>query len=183
MKHKIFTLFLLMFFFSFLTVPVLAQVRTGLINDLDEFFPISEIVAESNSYSDLFDPGFIVYPGFPQQGLYSVISPKTGAIYCNLDAEPEMEIIFGAGETLYAVNLDGSAVTGWPKTFTQYYEAVWTVSFGDIDGDGEGEVVAGIGGPLGGHIQAFHKDGSIVTGFPVNVGKYPMSPSLADLDG
>ena len=53
----------------------------------------------------------------------------------------------------------------------------------DIDGDGEGEVVAGIGGPLGGHIQAFIKMVQSVTGFPVNVGKYPMSPTLSDLDG
>ena len=168
---------------SLLYTSTPAQVRSSFVPDLDGSVLVSDIVVESNAYSDMYDPGFTVYPGFPQQGLYSVISPKTGAIYCNLDADAEMEIIFGAGETLYAVNLDGSAVTGWPKTFTQYYEAVWTASFGDIDNDGEGEVVAGIGGPLGGHIQAFEKDGSVVPGFPVNVGKYPMSATLADLDG
>jgi hypothetical protein len=183
MKQLFSFVFFIFIFLTFLNLSSSAQTKTSLIQDLDEFTPISEIVAESNYYSDMYDPGFTVYPGFPKQGLYTVISPKTGAIYCNLDADAEMEIIFGAGETLYAVNLDGTAVTGWPKTFTQYYEAVWTVSFGDIDGDGEGEVVAGIGGPLGGHIQAFHKDGSVVTGFPVNVGKYPMSATLADLDG
>lgn len=183
MKRKFFTLSVLIILYFLLVLPTLAQIRTSFINDLDDFLPVSEIVAESNQYSDMYDPGYTVYPGFPKQGLYSVISPKTGAIYCNLDADTDMEIIFGAGETLYAVNLDGSAVTGWPKTFTQYYEAVWTVSFGDIDGDGEGEVVAGIGGPLGGHIQAFKKNGTSVTGFPINVGKYPMSPTLSDLDG
>ncbi len=182
MKQIFSYVFFIFIFLTFLNVTSSAQTKTSFIPDLDEFAPISEIIAESNNYSDMYDPGFTVYPGFPKQGLYSVISPKTGAIFCNLDADAEMEIIFGAGETLYAVNLDGSAVTGWPKTFTQYYEAVWTVSFGDIDGDGEGEVVAGIGGPLGGHIQAFKKDGSSVTGFPVNVGKYPMSPTLSDLD-
>lgn len=170
-------------FLALLNFPASAQIKTNFISDLDGLSPVSNIAAESNSYSDMFDPGFTVYLGFPQQGLYSVISPKTGAIYCNLDADPEMEIIFGAGETLYAVNLDGTSVNGWPKTFAQYYEAVWTVSFGNIDGDSEEEVVAGIGGPLGGHIQAFHKDGSVVTGFPVNVGKYPMSATLSDLDG
>ncbi|HCY75281.1 MAG TPA: hypothetical protein DHV28_05125 [Ignavibacteriales bacterium] len=180
MKQLMISIFSLLVLFN---ISTSAQLKTNFIPDLDGVVPVSDISIESNNYSDMYDPGFTVYPGFPKQGLYSVISPKTGAIYCNLDTDPEMEIIFGAGETLYAVNLDGSAVTGWPKTFTQYYEAVWTVSFGDIDGDGEGEVVAGIGGPLGGHIQAFHKDGSIVTGFPVNVGKYPMSATLADLDG
>lgn len=180
MKQLMISIFSLLVLFN---ISTSAQLKTNFIPDLDGVSLSSDISVESNYYSDMYDPGFTVYPGFPKQGLYTVISPKTGAIYCNLDADPEMEIIFGGGETLYAVNLDGSAVTGWPKTFTQYYEAVWTVSFGDIDGDGEGEVVAGIGGPLGGHIQAFHKDGSVVTGFPVNVGKYPMSPTLADIDG
>ena len=183
MKHFYLTVLFVFIFFSLLNISTSAQTKTSFIPDLDGLALVSDIMVESNSYSDMYDPGFTVYPGFPKQGLYSVISPKTGAIYCNLDSDTEMEIIFGAGETLYAVNLDGTPVTGWPKTFTQYYEAVWTVSFGDIDNDGEGEIVAGIGGPLGGHIQAFHKDGSSVTGFPVNVGKYPMSPTLADLDG
>ena len=183
MKNFYFISLYVLILFSLLNISTVAQTKSGFIPDLDNPALISDIAVESNSYSDMYDPGFTVYPGFPQQGLYSVISPKTGAIYCNLDSDTDMEIIFGAGETLYAVNLDGSPVTGWPKTFTQYYEAVWTVSFGDIDGDGEGEVVAGIGGPFGGHMQAFHKDGSSVIGFPVNVGKYPMSPTLADLDG
>jgi hypothetical protein len=175
------------FYFFFLLILIInisitAQTRSNFVPDLDGVVKSSDVMLVSNTYSDMYDPGFTVYTGFPQQGLYSVISPKTGSIYCNLDSDAEMEIVFGAGETLYAVNLDGSAVTGWPKTFTQYYEAVWTVSFGDIDNDGEGEIVAGIGGPLGGHIQAFEKDGSVVTGFPVNVGKYPMSATLSDLD-
>lgn len=179
--YSLVTSLLALVFVLYTSTP--AQMRSSFVPDLDGATLVSDIIVESNTYSDMYDPGFTVYPGFPQQGLYTVISPKTGAIYCNLDADAEMEIIFGAGETLYAVNLDGSAVTGWPKTFTQYYEAVWTASFGDIDNDGEGEIVAGIGGPLGGHIQAFKKDGSVVPGFPVNVGKYPMSATLADLDG
>jgi hypothetical protein len=183
MKIKLSTFVLFFIFQTLVSFSASAQIKAGFIPDLDNLSAVSSVMAESNNYSEMYDPGFTVYPGFPKEGLYTVISPKTGAIYCNLDTDPEMEIIFGAGETLYAVNLDGSAVTGWPITFAQYYEAVWAVSFGDIDGDGEGEVVAGIGGPLGGHVQAFEKDGTTVTGFPVNVGKYPMTPILADLDG
>lgn len=171
------------FCFLILTsLPIQPQVKSKFVPDIDGIIKISEINIESTLNWEMYDPGFTVYPGFPQQGLYTIISPKTGSIYCNLDSDSEMEIIFGAGEKLYAVNLDGSPVNGWPKTFAQYYESVWAPSFGDIDGDGEGEVVAGIGGPFGGHIQAFEKDGTTVTGFPVNVGKYPMSPTLSDLD-
>ena len=104
MKQLFFRVFFIFIFLTFLNILSSAQTKTSFIPDLNEFTPISEIVAESNQYSDMYDPGYTVYPGFPQQGSYSVISPKTGAIYCNLDADAEMEIIFGAGETLYAVN-------------------------------------------------------------------------------
>lgn len=183
MKKLISTIFSLLLLVLSFSISIDAQIKTSLIPDLDELYPHSEIIAESNHYSDMYDPGYTVYPGFPKQGMYNIFSPKTGAIYCNLDADPEMEILFGAGETLYAVNLDGSAVTGWPKTFTTNYEVAWGVSFGDINGDGEGEVVVSAGGPLGGHIHAFKKDGTLLPGFPVNVGKYAMNPTLADLDG
>ncbi len=183
MKNLISTISVFIILFVFFPISVDAQIRTSFIPDIDQLITTSEIIAESNHYSDMYDPGYTVYPGFPQQGMYNIFSPKTGAIYCNLDADPDMEILFGAGETLYAVKLDGSAVPGWPKTFTQYYEVAWGVSFGDIDGDGEGEVVVSAGGPLGGYIHAFKKDGTLITGFPVSVGKYAMNPTLADLDG
>lgn len=183
MKNLITIVSVILISFFLFTVSVDAQIRTSFIPDIDQLITSYEIVAESNHYSDMYDPGYSVYPGFPKQGMYSILSPKTGAIYCNLDADVEMEILFGAGETLYAVKLDGSAVPGWPKTFTQYYEVAWGVSFGDVDGDGQGDVVVSAGGPLGGHIHAFKKDGTLLAGFPVNVGKYAMNPTLADLDG
>ncbi len=183
MKNLLTVISVFLVSFLLFTVSVDAQIRTSFIADIDQLITSSEIVAESNHYSDMYDPGYSVYPGFPKQGMYNIFSPKTGAIYCNLDADAEMEILFGAGETLYAVNLDGSAVPGWPKTFTQYYEVAWGVSFGDVDGDGQEDVVVSAGGPLGGHIHAFKKDGTLLAGFPVSVGKYAMNPTLADLDG
>ncbi|HEX9739328.1 MAG TPA: VCBS repeat-containing protein, partial [Ignavibacteriaceae bacterium] len=99
-----------------------------------------------------------------------------------MDSDADMEIVFGSGENLYAVNLDGSSVPGWPKTFAQFYEIGWSPSFGDIDGDGEGEIVAGVGGFGGGMICAFEKDGSEVSGFPIPFETYVDTPVLADVD-
>jgi hypothetical protein len=174
---KKFTLLLILF----MAVNLSAQLKSTFIRDLDGNAGISEISSGTPLFTEN-ELGYPVYPGFPKQGLYSVISPKTGSIYCNMDSDADMEFIFGAGETLYAVNLDGTSVPGWPKTFTQYYEAVWAVSCGDVNGDLEDEIVAGIGGPLGGFIHVYSKNGTMLPGFPINVGKYPMCPVLSDID-
>src|SRR5437763_1312077 len=62
-----------------------------------------------------------------------------GAIYCNMDSDPEPEIVMAVGSTVYAWNMDGSNVPGWPKSLS--YPAQGSPAFGDIDGDGQGEVV------------------------------------------
>jgi len=78
MKNLITVLFVS---FLLVTVSVDAQIRTSFIPDLDELISTAEIIAESNHYSDMYDPGYTVYPGFPKQGMYNIFSPKTGAIY------------------------------------------------------------------------------------------------------
>src|SRR5690606_16197716 len=177
-------------FFTFLLILSLSpstnsQIRSTFIPDIEgKVNSSSESIIYSSGQSSFFDgPNFTMYPGFPVQYLYTVFSPKTGGIYCNMDADAYMEIVFGAGNNLYAVNLDGTAVPGWPKTFPSLYEVAWAPSFGDIDGDGEGEVVAGTGGVPGGTIEAFEKDGTPVAGFPIPFERYTLTPVLADIDG
>jgi len=162
----------------------IAQVRSVFIPDIEGKIQNS---SQSVMYGESLNPNnangnFTIYPGFPVQNFYTIFSPKTGGIFCNMDSDTDMEIVFGAGEHLYAVNIDGAAVPGWPKTFAQFYEVAWTPSFGDIDGDGEGEVVAGTGGIPGGKIEAFEKDGTILPGFPITFERYTLTPVLADVD-
>lgn len=178
MKNFTYLILLMMLIF---TLPAHSQTSSTFVPDLDGKINSTELAFTDMDKMDA-PTAFTVYTGFPLQGAYTVIAPKTGATYCNMDGDSDMEIIFGAGETLYAVNLDGSAVTGWPITFSQYLEAVWTCSVGDIDNDNVDEIVAGIGGPLAGWLYAFEKDGTTVTGFPVDAGKYPMGPVLSDLN-
>jgi len=121
---------------------------------------------------------FTIFPGFPvtQTG-----STMEGSIFCNMDSDPEFEIVLCIGQSTYAFNMDGSTVTGWPKTIAQAPSGA--PAFGDIDGDGQGEiVVASYSGSSAGYLYAYEKDGSNVTGFPVNSGYITRSATLADLD-
>src|SRR4030095_6491845 len=104
-----------------------------------------------------------------------------GGIYCNMDSDTDWEILYNSGSTVNAWNLDGSNVSGWPKTMS--YQAQGAPSFGDIDGDGLGESVVGTAsGSSNGIIYAFERDGSNVTGFPLTVGYTTRTIVLADVD-
>jgi hypothetical protein len=121
---------------------------------------------------------FSLFNGFPQEVSGSSLE---GGIFCNLDNDPELEFVYCISYTVQAFNMDGTPVTGWPKTLSQPTQSA--PAFGDIDGDGEGEiVVTTIFGTSSGTIYAWHKDGTPVTGFPVNHGYSARTPVLADLD-
>jgi hypothetical protein len=99
-----------------------------------------------------------------------------------MDNDPEMEIVINIGYTVQAFNLDGSNVTGWPKTVSSYV-AEGAPAFGDIDGDGFGEIiVTNHGLTSGGYIYAYKRDGTTCTGFPINHGYSTRTPVLADVN-
>lgn len=123
-----------------------------------------------------------VFPGWPvaEDG-----TNERGGIYANLDDDPELELVYPAGPVLYAFNADGSDVEGWPQQLD--YPTDGAPAFGDIDGDGVGEIVVTthqIATFAMGTVYAFETDGSDVAGFPVTTeGGAVRTPVLADIDG
>lgn len=120
-----------------------------------------------------------VFNGFP-----IVISGNTfeGGIFCNMDNDPELEIVFNVNYTVQAFNLNGTPVPGWPKTVSSY-ALEGAPAFGDIDGDGFGEiVVTNHGLTSGGFIYAYKRDGTLLSGFPINHGYSARTPVLGDID-
>jgi len=145
-----------------------------------------------------------VVPGFPvktEQHIHS--SPALG----DIDGDGKLEIVVGAGEGIssgrenivYAWNHDGTPFQmpggqPWPRETTNTVLA--PPALGDIDGDGELEIVIGEGGydlTDNNKLYAWNPDGSLAPGFPVLIpspsawvtGSLPLqyTPILADFDG
>ncbi len=141
--------------------------------------------------------------GFPVQTEQYIHSSPALA---DIDGDGKLEIIVGSGQGMpvgrtnlvYAWNEDGTPVhlpggLAWPR------ETVETVlappAIGDIDGDGEPEIVIGEGGysPIvDSRLYAWNADGSVVPGFPAIVpppsnspwaSTIQFTPILADYDG
>ncbi|MCF7794707.1 MAG: T9SS type A sorting domain-containing protein [Candidatus Cloacimonetes bacterium] len=145
-----------------------------LINDLDE---------SMMQYASLSRELPSVMTGWPVS--YTGSNCKNGAIYMNMDADPEDEILFGVGTKVTALNLDGTTVTGWPVQLSYY---IWSSpACGDIDGDGEIEIVCTSRNNTSGNegaLYAFELDGTPCTGFPVaQAGGGTNNASLFDLNG
>ena len=134
-----------------------------------------------NNRALLPDDTVAVYPFWP---LSFAGQNERGGIYCNLDADPDLEIVYTIGNRVYALNLNGQTVAGWPRTLD--YPTDGAPAFGDINGDGIGEIVVTThqeGSWNFGSVYAFKTNGTNVFGFPVALGGGALrTPVLADLD-
>ncbi len=142
--------------------------------------------------ADIFEPARLMgyrgrsialFPGWPVEITGFQLH---GGIYCNLDSDSTMEIVSNTGNKVYAWNLDGSIVTGWPQALNLF--AYGAPALGDVDGDGEDEIVVGTragGTGNSGWLHVFEKDGSAAAGFPLSLpsGGATKTPVLCDLDG
>ncbi len=89
--------------------------------------------------------------------------------------------------SMHGYSYAGSILTGWPVTGLGGQER-HTPAIGDLDGDGEPEIVTATGATSSGvYIYAYNSDGSEVPGWPVNFGAntgYPHTfPVIGDVDG
>lgn len=151
--------------------------------DVAGYVLLSEPVFSELNYSNSERNLPELFPGFPVS--YTNANTHNGAVYFNMDDDPEMEVLFGVGTQIVALKTDGTPVPGWPVSLSYY---IWgSPAIGDITGDGNMEIVAtsrqhthGNAGAL----YAFNQDGTLVSGFPVTQsGGGTMNACLADITG
>ncbi|MCU0372613.1 MAG: T9SS type A sorting domain-containing protein [Ignavibacteria bacterium] len=149
------------------------------IPDVMNYVNVYDNVLNRSITYQIMQDSMPVFPGFPV--VFSGYSYE-GSLFCNMDNDTDYEIVMNSGYNILALNLDGTNVPGWPKTVSPY-AADCAPAFGDIDGDGFGEVVVTTHGlTSGGYIYAFKRDGTPLTGFPINHGYTSRTPVLADMN-
>ena len=137
-------------------------------------------------------------PGWPVTTAQAIQSPPALG---DIDRDGRLEVVVGTGTgvpgtggyKVCAWNGDGSPVSGWPRTTAGNMPA--PPALGDLDGDGDLEIVIGCGTEADTSckwLYAWHHDGSSVANFPVQppynswdtgYTSIPFGPVLADYDG
>jgi hypothetical protein len=137
-----------------------------------------------------FDHTGAALPGWPK--LTSThTSVIASPVLADIDGDGVKEIVAGTYEVnakMYVWRGDGTDVAGWPYTIPRGASSSSLLSsspaVGDIDGDGELEIVDGSCGQCG-TVYAWKRDGTVAPGWPVTVNCVVdgSSPVLGDVDG
>ncbi|MFQ5805656.1 MAG: FG-GAP repeat domain-containing protein [Phycisphaerae bacterium] len=147
----------------------------------------------------LLDDEGNTFDGWPKH-IYGWIagSHEGSPSFGNLDSDDDLEIVFAEDWAdppnepgvdrgrVYAYNLDGSDVPGWPVTTRGY--SFSSPSIGDIDNDGQEEIVVGFmywpDDASQNGIYVYDRNGEVLAGWPQLKGREVWSnPVLADFDG
>jgi VCBS repeat protein len=141
--------------------------------------PLRVFSAGFGDYLEAWGTRGRLLPGWPRSVANYVSSP---AALGDVDGNGLDEIFIGEEDDfLHAYRANGTPLPGWPVLTQVGSQRRDTPAIADLDGDGDPEIIT-----LTEYaILAYHRDGSMVSGFPVSLDYgYPSSfPAVGDVDG
>lgn len=153
-----------------------------------------EIIVHGLRYVHIFNKDGVPLRGWPvrvqpEHESFSGFSQIPAPVIADINKDKELEIIIaGTDRTLHVLKKDGTYLAGWPMTDFANSSAgmSFTPSVGDIDNDGDMEIVYIDGLSYEGfkRIFVFHHDGRIADGWPKELNESVVcSPVMGDIDG
>jgi hypothetical protein len=124
-------------------------------------------------------------PGWPKLiGGNPTFAPQRGLVFADLDRDGDKDILCSSTDSkVYAWDLSGALLPGFPVFLAGYAQSVPSV--GDLDGDGDLEIVQLTRGiTSGGRFYVLDHTGKTLPGFPkgINNSNLEDAPTLVDLD-
>ena len=150
-----------------------------------EFSITLNAVGYQKSYSLTTDVGYSNLPGWPVD-IPNRYASRAPTLF-DIDHDGKEEVIIGGVDFLYVFNEDGTACTGWPQSVGSGH-LPWKHVAGDIDGDGDHEIVAIVNQRAGVNHTSFYawhsENGVLVDGWPIHFSRDESEDlALADMDG
>ncbi len=164
---------------------------TAAVADIDNDGEVEIAIAGQRSNLFVYRGNGSLETGWPQS-----LGDDDGACcsptLADLDDDGDLELIIGTFKDLngssgyiearmYVFHHDGTLFDGWPILDVDQYGIQATPAVGDIDNDGDLEIIAA--GRENQTLLAWHTDGTTVDGWPVQLsGFIEASPTMADID-